>query len=306
MVRRTYTYVVFGLGLLLLVAGALKILPGGIMVGGSLAFLGLVLYGLSYVPHAPPPDAPPPMPFFERLAAVFFEPSRVFRNLRAHPRWLAALVVIVLLNFAYTTAFTFRLTPERIISYTMDKVVEGGWMPADMAEQQKAEQIAQAKDPARIAGGAVTAFVWTFVLTAAVAGLALLAVMLLGGRINFWQALSVLLHASLPVAIISRLLSLVLLYVKDPDDIHPTIGQGGLVADNLGALFSPAEHPVLFALASAFGVLAFYRVWLTATGLRYGGERVSSGAAWSVSIAFWLVGLLLAVALSALFGNFMS
>jgi hypothetical protein len=101
-------------------------------------------------------------------------------------------------------------------------------------------------------------------------------------------------------------LSLVLLFVKDPDDLHPVLGQGGLVTDNLGALVKPGEHPVLFGLLSAFGVLAFYHVWLTATGLRHAGERVSSGSAWTIAIVFWGIGLLFAVASSALFGGFIS
>jgi Yip1 domain len=306
LVRRTYTYVVIGVGLLLLVAGALKFLPGGIGVGGGLAFFGLVLFGLSFIPRPPELPEPAPMSFVERLGAVFFEPSRVFRNLRAHPRWLAALILVALLNYAYGTAFVYRLTPERIVNHSIDKVVESGWMPPEMAAQQKAEQIAQLKDPVQTAGRAVTSVVWTFCLTALAAALALLLVLLFGGRINFWQSLSALLHAALPVAIIGQVLNLVLLYVKDPDDIHPTLGQGGLVTDNLGALFSPAEHPVLFAAASTVGVLAFYHVWLRAQALRHAGERVSSGTAWTVSIAFWVIYLIFMVAISALFGNFMS
>jgi hypothetical protein len=78
------------------------------------------------------------------------------------------------------------------------------------------------------------------------------------------------------------------------------------VTDNLGALVKPAEHPVIFALLSAFGVLAFYHLWLTATGLRNAGERVSSTTAYSIAVIFWLLGLLFAVGSSALFGNFLS
>ena len=131
-------------------------------------------------------------------------------------------------------------------------------------------------------------------------------VLLFGGRLGFWQALAVAAYAALPSAIIGRVLSLVLLYVKDPEDIHPILGQGGLVQDNLGALIKPADHPILFAVASAFGLLTFYHLWLTATGLRNGGERVSSTAAWSIALIFWVITLLLAVATSALFGSFIS
>jgi hypothetical protein len=305
-VRRTYAYIVIGVGILLCVAGAL-VLPGGILAGAALAFLGLVLFGLSFIPRAEPAgDAPPKLSVAGKLTGIFFEPSSVFRNLRWHPHWLAPVLISALLGFAYTTAFTFRLTPERIASFTNDKLVEKGWVPADQAERIKAQQVEQAKSPPRVALGAVTNFVGVFVLMAVFGALYMLLVLLFGGRLGFWQGLSVAAWAALPPIIIGRLISLVLLYVKDPDDIHPILGQGGLLTDNLGALVKPAEHPVIFAVLSAFGVLAFYHLWLTSTGLRNAGERVSSGSAWTIAIIFWLVGLLFAVGSSALFGNFLS
>ena len=306
MVRRTYAYIVFGVGVLLIVAGAL-VVPGGIVAGAALAFLGLALFGLSFIPRTEPAgEAPPPMSIFDRLSGIFFEPSSVFRNLRWHPHWLTALVITALLGFAYTTAFTFRLTPERIASFTNDKLVEKGWIPVEQAETIKAQQVEQAKSKPRIALGVFTTFVAGFVLVAVFAGLYMLLVLLFGGRLGFWQALSVAVWASLPPVVIGRVISLVLLYVKDPDDIHPILGQGGLVTDNLGALVKPADSPVLFAVLSAFGVLTFYHVWLTATGLRNAGERVSSGSAWMIAVIFWGIGLLFAVGSSALFGNFIS
>ncbi|HEX8501744.1 MAG TPA: YIP1 family protein [Pyrinomonadaceae bacterium] len=306
MVRRAYAYIVFGVGILLVVAAALKV-PIGFGPGGALCFLGLALFGLSFIPApAAPADAPAPMSFPAKLAGIFFEPSEVFRNLRAHPRWLAALVLTSLLAFAYATAFTQRLTPERIVGFTTDKVAERFNLPPEQAERMKSQQIADAKSPAKVAGNAVTTFVGAFVLSCVFAGLYLLLVLLFGGRLNFWQGLSVAVWAGLPPMVIGRVLSLVLLFLKDPDDIHPVLGQGGLVTDNLGALVRPAEHPVLFGLLSAFGVLAFYHLWLTATGLRHGSDRLSKGSAWTIAVIFWLVGLLFAVASSALFGGFIS
>ena len=306
MVRRTYTYIVLGLGVLLIVAGVLKV-PGGYVAGVSLAVLGLLLFGLSFVPRQQPAgEAPARMSFFEKLTGIFFEPSQVFRNLRAHPSWLAPLLITSLLAFAYTTAFTARLTPERIVSFTNDKLVEKGWLPAEQAERMKEQQVEQAKSPARVAAGATTTFLGSFILACVFAGLYLLLVLLFGGRLGFWQALSVAAWAALPPVVISRVLSLVLLYIKDPDDIHPVLGQGGLVTDNLGALVKPAEHPVIFAVLSAFGVLAFYHLWLTATGLRHAGERVGSSSAWTIALIFWAIGLVFAAGSSMLFGNFLS
>ena len=306
MVRRNYTYIAFGVGVLLIVAGALKV-PGGIAAGGGLAFLAIILFGLSFIPRSEPPaDAPPPMSFFDRLTGIFFEPSNVFRNLRAHPRWLSAAIIIALLSFAYTTAFTYRLTPERIVSFTMEKVAERFNVPAEQLEQSKEQQITESKSPTRIAANAITKFVGVFVVTAIFAALYMLAVLLFGGRLGFWQSLSVTLYAALPAAIISNILSIVLLYVKDPDDIHPILGQGGLVTDNLSMLVKSAEHPVLYTVLGFFGVLSFYRLWLLATGLRNGGERVSPSTAWTVALIFWVLLLMLSAGFSLLFGNFIS
>jgi hypothetical protein len=297
---------VFLAGLLLVVAALLKV---GVGYGPGLAllFLGLALFGLGFIRSGGAVEDPPaPMSFFAKLGNIFFEPSAVFRNLRAHPRWFGALLLSALLSFAYATAFTQRLTPERIVSFTLDKVAQQFNMPPDQAARVKAQQIADAKAPAKIAGGAVTTFVAAFVLACIFAGLYMLCVLLFGGRLGFWQALSLAVWAALPPVLVGKLLSLALLFVKDPDEIHPILGQNTLVADNLGALVKPADSPVLFATLSAFGVLAFYHLWLTATGLRHTSDRLSKGSAWTIAIIFWGIGLLFGVASSALFGSFIS
>jgi hypothetical protein len=289
------------------VAAVLKV-PIGFGPGLSLCFLGLMLFGVSFIPYVRRgiEDTPAPMSFLDKLGGIFFEPSAVFRNLRAHPRWLGALILTSLLAFTYATAFVQRLTPERIVNFTNDKVAERFNLPPEQMAQAKADQIAEAKSPPKIAGRAVTTFVFSFFLSAVLAGLYMLAVLLFGGRLGFWQALSVLVWTAVPVEIIRTVLSLVLLYVKDPDDIHPVLGQGGLVTDNLGILVKSAEHPVYFTILSFFGILSFYRLWLAATGLRNASDKLSSGSAWTVAIMFWLIGLLILTGFSALFGGLMS
>ena len=41
---------------------------------------------------------------------------------------------------------------------------------------------------------------------------------------------------------------------------------------------------MLFVTASAIGLLSFYGLWLKATGLKHGGQKVSKGAAWGTAI----------------------
>lgn len=298
----------FVIGLIVLVMGIAKILPGGVGTGIAFACGGILLFAFSFIRLPQPTGATePPMSAIEKLAGIFYEPTRVFRNLRAHPRWFAAFLVIVLINIVYTNAFVHRLTPERIVGYTMDKLEESPIKPPpDRMEEARDNALQQAKQPIQRAQSALKTFIGIFVLGAFVSAIYLLAVMIFGGKINYWQALSVYFYASLPVIVIQKLVSLVILYVKSPEDIHPILGQETLLQDNLGVLFNPADHPVLFVAATVIGVLSFYGLWLRAKGLQNGGEKVSSTAAWGAALMVWVLWIIFGLALTALFPSFIS
>ena len=185
-----------------------------------------------------------------------------------------------------------------------DKVIEGGWIPAEQAQKIRTQTIETAKSPIAKVNNALTAVVVIFVLMCVFAVLYLLGVLVFGGRINFWQALSVAVYAALPPLLLQNLLSLLLLYIKSPDDIDPVKGQRGLVHADLGLLFNSADHPMLYVLGSFIGVFTIYSVWLTATGLRHGGEKVSNSSSWTIAIGLWALGLLLGLASAALFPSF--
>lgn len=299
--------VLFVIGLLIVIGGVAGFIAGGLQTGGAVCFWGVLLFAFSFI-RLPKtgPDAPAPMSAFEKIAGIFYEPSRVFNNLRSHPRWLAGLLVIVLLNIVYSVAFQQRLTPERIVNFTAEKMAQTPMIPADAVERTREQGLEQAKNPVQRVGTAIKSLVGTFVLMSILGALYMLGVLVFGGRINFWQSFTVLIFASIPIVVIQKLISLPLLYIKDIDDIHPLMGQESLVQDNLGILFTPAEHPVLFVTASFIGLLSFYGLWLRATGLKHGGQKVSKGAAWGTAIVFWVIGILFMVAMAALFPSFIS
>ncbi|MEP6637617.1 MAG: YIP1 family protein [Acidobacteriota bacterium] len=303
---RTPAIVLFVLGILIIVGGIAKFIPGGGGTGGALAFWGVLLFALSFIRLPKPSPDPPPMSAMERLAGVFYEPTRVFKNLRAHPRWLAAFLLVAILSIGYAVAFQHRLTPERIVSYTADKMAETPFIPPEAVERAREDGLEQAKNPVQRVGTAIKSTVGIFVFMTALGALYMLGVLVFGGRINFWQSFAALLHASVPIVVIQKVISLVLLFIKSPDDIHPIMGQETLVQDNLGVLFTPADHPVLFVTASAIGLLSFYGLWLKATALLNAGTKVSKGAAWGTAILFWLLGLLFIVSITALFPSFIS
>jgi hypothetical protein len=294
------------LGILILVGGLIKLIPGGTSTGGALAFSGLLSIGLSFIPLPVPQDGEAPLSPFQKVASIFYEPSRVFRNLRSYPFWLVAFLIIGIVSNIYAVAFVQRLTPERIVNFRVDKIAESGFVPADRVDQVRETQLEQARDPIQRAGAAVTAFVGIYALFAFISALLFLGVLAFGGRINYWQAFSATMYAGLPVTIIQKLLSLVLLYVKSPDDIHPILNAETMVQDNLGVLITPADHPALFVAATTIGVLSFYRIWLTATGLRLAGNKVSSSAAWAVTLTLTILALVIGMIFATLFSGFFS
>jgi len=305
---RAFAIGLFVIGVIVCVAGITKILPGGIATGAAFAFWGILLFALSFIPLPQATgDGEPPMSWLQKLAGIFYEPTRVFRNLRSHPYWLAAFLTIGVMNTLYTTAFVHRLTPERIVEYTMDKLAESPIKPPpDRMAQAKEDALQQATQPVQRIQSVAKTFVAVFVFACFVAALCFLGILAFGGRINFWQALAAVFYSYLPVTVISKLLSLVILFVKSPDDIHPILGQETLVQDNFGVLFSPADHPALYVLGAAIGVLSFYGLWLKAKGLANAGQKVSASAAWGVSITLLVLGLIIGMILATLFSSFMS
>ena len=293
------------LGIIVCVGGIAGFIAGGIGTGLAVAALGILFFALSFTSLPNVPDPPPPMSTLGRLTGIFYEPTSVFRNLRAHPHWLAAILVMGCLNAAYAAAFYYRLTPERIINYTMDKLEESPIKPPPEAmAKARNEGVAQEKMPAFKVGKAVKTIVGAFFAMAFFAALYLLGVLAFGGRMHFWQAYAVIAYVSLPVTVIQKGISFIILYLKSPDDIHPIIGQETLVTDNLGILFKPGDHPVLFVAASSIGILSLYKLWLTARGLHHGGYKVSSSAGWGVAITLWVLGLLLGLGAAAIFPSF--
>jgi hypothetical protein len=297
------------LGLIVVGGGAAKFISGGLTTGAAICFFGIVLIALSFVPLPAIPEPEAPLSFFEKLAGVFFEPSRVFRNLRAHPHWVGAFAVMCVLSAIYSFAFVQRITPERIVDHTAQKLAEMGppfAPPPERLQAVRDQQLQQLTNPAERVGGVVKQFVGIFVVGVIIAALSLLGILAFGGRMNFWQALAVTFFSGLPVIAIQKVLGLVILYLKAPEDLHPVLNQQTTLQDNLGILISPAAHPVLFVIASFIGFTSFYGLWLRAKGLHLGATRASSGQGWGVSIGLWVLLLILATIFTALFSNFIS
>src|SRR5215204_299804 len=107
--NRVAGIVVAVVGLLVLILSLLKIVPGVTGTGVWLILLGALIFGLSFV-NKPESDDTSKMSTPSTLVNIFFSPTEVFQNLRRHPRWLVALLIMSILSSVYVNAFLYRLT----------------------------------------------------------------------------------------------------------------------------------------------------------------------------------------------------
>ncbi len=304
--RRIVGIVIFVIGLLMLLTDILLKVQGIRELSIAAVVAGAAVFGLSFIPPLHPgPDAPPPLPPTDSIARAFYEPETLFKNLRYHPRWLAPFLVLALVSGIYMVAYTQRLGSVKMASDIVERRIASGLIPEDKIDSYRMQSAARA-----VREGTLPKVVaplidisLRFIFMLFVAGLLLLGVLAFGGRMNFWQALSVSVYSALPPVLIERLLSLVLLYVKSPDEMETLRVQKGLARADLGLLFSATEpgqpylytHPYLYAAGSLIGIFSLYRWWLTAMGLRNTGEKLSKGSAWAIVLMLWFLGVIVSL-----------
>ena len=299
---------VAAIGLIVAVLSITKVLPGLTPTGIIMILFGGLVIGLSFI-DKPDDEGTERMPTPGTLMNIFFSPTDVFRNLRRHPRFLVALLIMSSLSAIFTNLFMYRLTPERVTNYAIDKTLEMSFLNDDARKQIEAgRQVAidQAKNPVLKAAQVVTGFAGAVFGFAFLALVFFLFALAMGGKINYWQAFSSAVYATFPVSVIRFILNSVLLFVKDPSDIHPITGQSSLIQDNLNFLVLPAEHPVIYSVLGTLSVLWFYWVWLNGTGLKNAGERVTGTIAWSAAVTVFVALLLLSGTLALIFPSFIS
>ncbi len=85
-------------------------------------------------------------------------------------------------------------------------------------------------------------------------------------------------------------------------DIEVTQINRGLVHANLSLFVDASSAPVLATALGAIDVFAIYGLILAALGLRK-VARMSSGAAWTIVVVLWVIGVILKVAFAAISGS---
>lgn len=222
-------------------------------------------------------DEPAQMSEVGTLGSIFFEPGATFEDLRRKPRFILASLIMVALFAAFVVAFNSKLGFERI---ARERLESSSFYQNQSPEQKEATLRTQTSP---VVKG----------ITYAVAPLAFLVALLIGGLIywlganamggsaTFLRGLAVWVYSSFPPMVVSMLASLLVLFLKSPDDIDIAASQNGLVQASPAFFMDAKSSPVLHAVLGTFDVFLIWGWVLAAIGLRIVG-KISTGAAWAI------------------------
>jgi hypothetical protein len=231
---------------------------------------------------------------FSRITGIFFEPGKSFADVAARPRWIAPLVLIVLVSMAFMILYTQR----------------GGWrvmMEQQMANSSRSTQMTPEQREQGIEIGvkyaSLSAYVTpilvpvTFLIIAGV--LTGITALILSAPIRFSQVFAIVCYANLP-GVIRGILILVVLQMKNIADFD----LNNPLMFNPGYFMDPKESSkFVYSLATSLDLFSLWVILLTAVGLKAAaGKKLSFGGAFFAVVLPWAVFVLCAAALKGLTG----
>ncbi len=230
-----------------------------------------------------------PTSFAQRLIGIYFEPTRTFAEVSRNRSWLGIFIILAVLAMGMSYVLNTRIDRETRIRKSLEM------SPIKIPEEKKEEVVKAAleREPGIMERfNFVFAPISIFVIYLIVAAALLLVFVLMGAGLTFKDTLTVSWWGMGPPGIIFTVLSIVLMYLKDPDklELDPSMN----VASNLGILVADHKaHPVLASLLSSIDVFTFWSIALLSIGFAAfsNGKLTTKKAATSV-IGLWLLWVL--------------
>jgi hypothetical protein len=242
-----------------------------------------------------------PQNFFNRLVGVWFSPGVTFAEIGRAPRLLLPLLFVMLLAGLGYFVMVERIGYENIVRKQIESAANSGFIPQDRVEETINQRVSGTAGTIGRYLGIVTTPVFVLIVMLILAGLLKLFTLIVGAETTFKRLLAVTAYSSLALVIIKTVLTLIILYIKDPDeiDIYNPIGS------NLGAILvltGAGLSKYLTALASWIDIFVIWQIALLSIGTAAVSTKMkTSTAAVFVSILFALSALVF-----SLFASFFS
>lgn len=241
---------------------------------------------------------PPQMSEAATLGNIFVAPGDTFADLRRKPRFILALLIMMILTTAFQFLLAGKMGEERMKSAVLEQMEKSPQVAGLSAEQKQQAAATNIK----IAG--YVRYLFPVFLLVGVAIGALIywgAAKAMGGEGGFLHAVSAFVYSSLPPTVVAMLANILILFLKSADEIDIGSSQRGLIHANPSFFIDGKAMPVLATLLST---IDFFQIWgwvLAAIGLQK-LMKLSKTSAWTIVLILALVGLAFRI-VSALFSG---
>jgi len=233
-------------------------------------------------PENSPAVAPAPagMGEFSRITGVFFDPKKAFEDIAKRPTWLVPVVLIMIAALAVSMTMAQRIGWERVVRHGMEASSRAQQMTPEAREQAVAMGVKFASILAYVG------IIFVPIVYVIMAGVLLgSASGIFSAGVRFKQVFAVVCYASL-TSIISSILTIVVLYLKNPDEVNVQ----NALAFNPAAFMDPDKSKFLYSLATSLDLFSFWTILLMAVGLKAAaGKKLSFGGAVFVVVLPWAV-----------------
>lgn len=249
-----------------------------------------------------PAPAPPPIPISDtqlqqpqmsegaRLAGVFFSPGKAFADVARRPRWWIPVILSAILGTIFLNAFTQRVGWESVLR----PAIERSPNVQNMTVQQREQLIQNAANIYKYLGYGGAAIATLFYVFIVAVILMFVFDTMMSANIGLKRMMAVVAYGFLPL-MIQTVLSMVVLYLKDPDEFNL---QNPLMF-NVGAYLSPDAPAALRSLGSSIDLFSVWIIVLLAIGISAAGRKISVGKALTAIVVLWAVFVCAKVSLAA-------
>jgi hypothetical protein len=236
------------------------------------------------------------MSFAQRVGSVWFEPTKTFEDVNRKPTWLGVFIILSILTMAMSYTLNTRVDRETRIRKSMEMLPILSEEQRQQALQQALARPASPFETYGFAAAPVGILVTYFVIGAIV----LLAFMLRGVSLPYKKSLSISYWAMAPPSIVTMLLAILFMFVRDPDTLE--LNPAKNVASNLGILVSEKAHPVVNSLLSSIDIFSIWTIVLLSIGFAAVSDRkLTAKKSATIVILVWVVWILVKAGWSALF-----
>ena len=258
-------------------------------------------YGPPPVYHQAEPEEPARLGPFQRLFGMLFSPGETFKDINRKPTWLVPILIAVAVGIIFGLFLNWKLDAgwtEFMRKTLTEQAQKSGGPPPTAA------QIQQATFFLKIYFVAVSILAPPIVYLI-ISGVFALGMMLMGAQTTFKKILSVVAWTFCSVGIISVLVTIASLMLRDAESLNELNPQNldTISASNLGVVLSSDSAKWLRAIASSLDVFSFWMLALLSIGLAAiaGKRSIKTSSTATMVIGLWLAYVVVKAAMTAIF-----